>query len=72
MKVLKREINVSRDDNRISIKLNCKYDITEKYFIYIYIYVGPNNLWSWPIYSLGPKARVEEGYGPGSGNTSTR
>ena len=31
MKVLKREINVLRDDNRISIKLNCKYDITEKY-----------------------------------------
>ena len=40
MKVLKREINVLRDDNRISIKLNCKYDITEKYFIYIYMW-GP-------------------------------
>ena len=28
--------------------------------------MGPNNLWPWPIYSLGPKARVEESYGPGS------
>ena len=24
--------------------------------------MGSNNLWPWPIYSLGPKARVEEGY----------
>ena len=29
-------------------------------------FVGPNNLWPWPIYSLGPKARAEEGYSPGS------
>ena len=39
-------------------------------YIYIhtdtYIYVGPDNLWPWPIYSLGPKAWAEEGYGPRS------
>ena len=28
--------------------------------------VGPNSLWPWPIYSLGPKARAEKGYSPGS------
>ena len=27
--------------------------------------VGPNNLWPWPIFTLGPKARVEEGYSRG-------
>ena len=31
----------------------------------IYI-VGPNNSWANPIYSLGPKARAEKGYSPGS------
>ena len=30
------------------------------------IIVGPNNLWPWPIYSSGPKARAEEGYNPSS------
>ena len=24
--------------------------------------MGPNNLWSWPTFTLGPKARAEEGY----------
>ena len=24
--------------------------------------VGSNNLWPWPIFTLGPKARAEEGY----------
>ena len=33
MKVLKTKINVLRDDDRISIKLNSKYDIMEKYQI---------------------------------------
>ena len=33
MKVLKTKINVWRDDDRISIKLNSKYDIMEKYQI---------------------------------------
>ena len=28
--------------------------------------MGPNSLWPWPIYSLGPKARAEKGYSPGS------
>ena len=28
--------------------------------------VGPNNSWANPIYSLGPKARAEKGYSPGS------
>ena len=32
----------------------------------IIIVVGPNDLRPWPIYSLGPKARVEEGYSLGS------
>ena len=27
--------------------------------------VGPNNLWPWPIFTLGPKARAEEGYSRG-------
>ena len=29
------------------------------------ISVGPNNLWPWPIFTLGPKARAEEGYSRG-------
>ena len=28
--------------------------------------MGSNDLRPWPIYSLGPKARAEEGYSPGS------
>ena len=28
--------------------------------------MGPNDLRPWPVYSLGPKARVEEGYSLGS------
>ena len=27
--------------------------------------VGPNNSWPWPIFTLGPKARDEEGYSRG-------
>ena len=35
-------------------------------FASIFSTVGPNNLWPWPIYSLGPKARAEKGYSPRS------
>ena len=27
--------------------------------------MGPNNLWPWPTFTLGPKARAEEGYSRG-------
>ena len=27
--------------------------------------VGPKKLWPWPVFTLGPKARVEEGYSRG-------
>ena len=40
-------------------------DIFESFFYRkkkIIDFVGPDNLWPWPIYSLGPKARAEEGY----------
>ena len=34
--------------------------------MYCIISVGPNSLWPWPIYSLGPKAQAEKGYSPES------
>ena len=27
--------------------------------------VGPKKLWPWPVFTLGPKARAEEGYSQG-------
>ena len=50
----------------INHKWLSKTILGKKIIIYIYIYVGPNDLRPWPVYSLGPKARAEEGYRPGS------
>ena len=33
-----------------------------KYFHNIIVLVGSKNLWPCPIFTLGPKARAEEGY----------
>jgi len=44
-----------------SISIYSKCDVHDTIII-VYTNVGPNNLWPWPIFTLGSKTRAEEGY----------
>ena len=60
-KLLKKKTYLSF---KLKIYFFRKYNYMSKIFLKIYL-VGPNNLWPWPICSLGPKARAEKGYNRG-------
>ena len=53
----------------LGARLECWMRITKWIIIFIIMNeiccVEPKNLWPWPIFTLGPKARAEEGYSRG-------